>query len=183
MIFPPSCCYVAYLLRWTDWSWVLLGLLILMNLILSILVEGHIKARELIYDQDDLPTMKEKLAEEILNSPLGKRLKAASPRLHEALSPEKPGAGGQQGDGSDRGATVSARAARRGRGNEGQTAMLKQELRAMKQLMTDNQEEMKRREAVMMENQQQMQKREEEMLANQKEIRKLLAGYGGGRGA
>ena len=66
---PPSDLSAQLLLChlcWTDWSWVLLGLLILMNLILSILVEGHIKARELIYDQDDLPTMKEKLAEQLL---------------------------------------------------------------------------------------------------------------------
>jgi hypothetical protein len=36
-----------------DWSWVLLGLLILMNLILSILVEGHLEARDLIYQQTE----------------------------------------------------------------------------------------------------------------------------------
>ena len=102
-------------------------------------------------------------------------MKAASPRLHEALSPEKPGAGGQQGDGSDRGATVSARAARRGRGNEGQTAMLKQELRYMKELMEKNQaemaanqKEMKRREELMEDNQ-------KAMMAKQEEIAEQLA--------
>ena len=173
-------------MRWTDWSWVLLGLLILMNLILSILVEGHIKTRGLIYDQEDLPTIREKVAEELLTrTPVGKGLKALSPRMYEALSPkkEKDDAGGKRSDGSDRGVKVSARAARRGRGNDGQTALLKQELRAMKQMMTDSQEEMKRRETKMMQNQEEMGRREEEMLRNQEEIRKLLAGYGGGRGA
>ena len=53
----------------------------------------------------------------------------------------------------------------------------------MKQMMTDSQEEMKRRETKMMQNQEEMGRREEEMLRNQEEIRKLLAGYGGGRGA
>ena len=104
-------------------------------------------------------------------------------------------------EGGERGAKVSAREARRGRGNEGQNALLKQELRYMKELMeknqaemAENQKEMKRREALMAddqramkqlmaENQEEMKRREEEMLRNQEEIRKLLAGYGGGRGA
>ena len=99
----------------------LLGLLILMNLILSILVEGHIKARGLIYDQEDLPTIREKVVEELLTrTPVGKVVKAVSPRLYAAMSPEKEkeeeeeGAGRKQSDGSDRVLTVSARAARRG---------------------------------------------------------------------
>ena len=155
-----------------------------MNLILSILVEGHIKARGLIYDQEDLQTIRDKVLKQALDTTPGKWLresdrspiKGAVTELYNDVSP-LPSDGEERGGAasSGRGAKVSAREARRGRGNEGQTALLKQELRYMKELMEKNQaemaanqKEMKRREELMEDNQ-------KAMMAKQEEIAEQLA--------
>ena len=64
----------------------LLGLLILMNLILSILVEGHLEARDLIYQQTEQIPIEQKVwnsLPDFVTTPV-KRLMTPSPRGKES---------------------------------------------------------------------------------------------------
>ena len=64
------------------WSWVFLGLLILMNLILSILIEGHLEARELIYEHEEQDAIYQRVWQKV-PSPV----KATVSKLQETFSP------------------------------------------------------------------------------------------------